>query len=105
MRRATLSAYENKIALGYFLIRIYTKKGSAALIQELNKNGFGSTHIRGEGAISEVSIIETVVSRKSERRVVNLVNTFDPNAFYVITDIRAKRKGFFSAAGAPRLGK
>ena len=96
---------ENKIALGYFLIRIYTKKGSAGLIQELKANGFGSTHIRGEGAISEVSIIETVVSRKSERRVVNLVNEFDPNAFYVITDIRAKRKGFFSAAGAPRLGK
>ena len=96
---------ENKIALGYFLIRIYTKKGSAALIHELNTNGFGSTHIRGEGAISEVSIIETVVSRKSERRVVNLVTTFDPNAFYVITDIRSKRKGFFSAAGAPRLGK
>ncbi len=97
---------ENKIAIGFFLFRIYTKKNGTELTRLLNNNGLGSTYIKGKGAISEVSVIETVVSRKSEKKVIDLVNTFDTDAFYLIEDIRSKRKGIFaSAAGSPRLGK
>ena len=96
---------ENKIAFGFQLFRIYTKKNGTELIQILNKNGYGSTYIKGEGAISEVSIIETVVSRKCEKKIINIINNFDANAFYLIEDIRSKEKGIFSVAGAPRLGK
>jgi len=96
---------ENKIAFGFLLFRIYTKKNGSELAQLLNKNGFGSTFIRGEGVISEVAIIETVVSRKNEKKVVNILNCFDADAFYLIEDIRSKQRGIFSAAGAPRLGK
>lgn len=100
---------ENKIAFGFQLFRIYTKKNDGTeLTKLLNKNGFGSTYIKGEGAVSEVGIIETVVSRKAEKRVTQIINEFDPNAFYLIEDIRSKQKGIFafsSAASAPRLGK
>jgi uncharacterized protein YebE (UPF0316 family) len=99
---------ENKIAFGYQLFRVYTKKEGHELAKLLNKNGFGSTYIKGEGVVSEVSIIETVVSRKREKRVSELIDTFDPNTFYLIEDIRSKRKGIFSfasTAAAPRLGK
>jgi len=98
---------ENKIAFGYQLFRVYTKKNGHELALMLNKNGFGSTYIRGEGAISEVGIIETVVSRKGEKRVAAIINEFDPDAFYLVEDIRSKQKGIFnpSAAGAQRLGK
>jgi len=98
---------ENKIAFGYLLFRIYTKRSGAELTQLLNKSGFGSTFIRGEGAVSEVDIIETVISRKDERKVVAILNKFDPDAFFLIEDIRSKQKGIFmlSSAAAPRLGK
>lgn len=98
---------ENKIAFGFQLFRVYTKKDGRELAQLLNKNGFGSTFIKGEGAVSEVSIIETVVSRKNEKQVVEIINGFDPGTFYLVEDIRSKQKGIFgiSAAGAPRLGK
>ncbi len=98
---------ENKIAFGYQLFRVYTKKNGHELALMLNKNGFGSTYIRGEGAISEVGIIETVVSRKGEKRVVAIINEFDPDAFYLVEDIRSKQKGIFNpgAGGAPRIGK
>jgi uncharacterized protein YebE (UPF0316 family) len=98
---------ENKIAFGYELFRIYTKNNGLELTRLLNKNGFGSTHIRGEGAVAEVDIIETVVSRKAGKRVTEIIKSFDPEAFYVIEDIRTKQKGIFafSSAGAPRLGK
>ncbi|MDR1675150.1 MAG: DUF5698 domain-containing protein [Tannerella sp.] len=98
---------ESKIAFGFQLFRIYTKNNGLALAQLLNRNGFGSTHIHGEGVVAEVEIIETVVSRKSGKRVVDIIRTFDPDAFYVIEDIRTKQKGIFavSSAGAPRQGK
>ena len=96
---------ENKIAFGFQLFRIYTKKSGSELTQLLNKKGIGSTYIKGEGAISEVSVIETVVSRKREKMVVDIINDFDVEAFYLIEDVRSKQKGIFSTAGAPRLGK
>ena len=99
---------ENKIAFGFVLIRVYTKKDGYQLAKLLNKCDFGSTFIKGEGAISEVGIIETVISRKSQNNVAAIIDEFDPNAFYVIEDIRSKQKGIFSLpspAGLPRLGK
>ncbi|MCD8186158.1 MAG: DUF5698 domain-containing protein [Rikenellaceae bacterium] len=99
---------ENKIAFGFQIFRIYaTKKRGAELIKLLNQNGFGSTLIRGEGAISEVDIIETVVSRKAVHKLSGILREFDPEVFYYVEDIRSKQKGVFTltTGGTPRIGK
>jgi len=99
---------ENKIAFGFVLFKVYTKKDGRQLVQSFNKENFGSTFIKGEGVISDVDIIETVVSRKMQQKVRKIIDDFDPNAFYLIEDIRSKQKGIFaipSSAGMPRLGK
>jgi len=99
---------ENKIGFGYQLFRIYTQKDGVELCKMLNQRGIGSTLIRGEGAISEVNIVEAVVKRRAVNTVVSILADFDPDTFYLIEDIRSKQKGIFaysSAAGAPRLGK
>jgi uncharacterized protein YebE (UPF0316 family) len=99
---------ENKIAFGYVLFRVYTKNDGHRLAGILNRNNIGSTFIKGEGAISEVDIIETVINRRLQRKVIAIIDEFDSNAFYLIEDIRSKQKGIFgvtSPAGLPRLGK
>jgi len=99
---------ENKIGFGYQLFRIYTNKDGGELIKKLHEKGFGSTWIKGTGAIAEVSIIESVVKRRTEKNIVEIIQNFDPDTFYMIEDIRSKQKGIFacsSAACAPRLGK
>jgi uncharacterized protein YebE (UPF0316 family) len=98
---------ETKIAFGFQLIRIYAQRNGLELVKLLNQSGIGSTHFRGEGAVSEVDIIETVVSRKVTKKVTEIIRSFDPKMFYVIEDIRSKEKGVFttSIASAPRLGK
>lgn len=99
---------ENKIAFGFQMFRIYTKKNGSELTAALNKKGFGSTYIRGEGAVSEVDIVEAVVNRKDAKQIKNIIDHFDSNAFYVIEDIRSKRKGIFATASsvsAQRIGK
>jgi uncharacterized protein YebE (UPF0316 family) len=99
---------ENKIAFGFVLLRIYTKKDGEELSQILHQNNFGSTCIKGKGAISEVDVIETVITRKSQKKVKALIDDFDESAFFVIEDIRSKQKGIFamnSSTGHQRQGK
>ena len=87
---------ENKIAFGFQLLRVYTKKEGIELIKILNKKNIGATVIKGEGAVSQVHIIEIVIGRKIRQEVVNIIGTFDPDAFYLIEDIRYKQKGIFT---------
>jgi len=87
---------ENKIAFGFQLLRVYTKKEGLELIQILNKKNIGATVLKGEGAMSQVNIIEIVINRKSLEEVVNIATSFDPDAFYLVEDIRYKQKGIFS---------
>lgn len=89
---------ENRIAFGYQLFRVYTNKNGNELIKLLNQGGFGSTFVRGEGSRSEVHIVETVISRKSQKAVNDIIVAFDPNAFYLVEDIRTKKKGIFASA-------
>lgn len=87
---------ENRIAFGYQLLRVYTKKDGAALTKSLNKRNIGATFIRGEGAVSEVHIVEIVIARKSLGEVIDIISAFDPEVFYLIEDIRYKKKGIFT---------
>ena len=87
---------ENKIAFGYQLLRVYTKKDGPELLKILNKKNIGATMIKGEGAVSQVHIVEIVISRKSVNETIDVITTFDQNAFYLIEDIRSKQKGIFS---------
>ena len=93
---------ENKIAFGYQLLRVYTKREGPELIKALNKKNIGGTVIKGEGAVSQVHIVEIVINRKSLNEAVEIITTFDANAFYVVEDIRSKQKGIFAV---PNLGK
>lgn len=99
---------ENKIAFGFQIYRIYASKNRGAeLLKLLSQSGFGSTLIRGEGAVAEVDIIETVVSRKAVATIQGILRDFDPEVFYYVEDIRSKQRGIFtlSTGGFPRLGK
>ncbi|WP_108822328.1 DUF2179 domain-containing protein [Dysgonomonas sp. Marseille-P4361] len=88
---------ENKIAFGYQLIRAYTQEEVSELIKLLNKKDIGATFIRGEGAISQVHIVEIVIDRKSLNQAIDVIAEFDNNIFYLVEDIRYKRKGIFSS--------
>lgn len=88
---------ENKIAFGYQLLRAYTKKEASELIKVLNKKNIGATFIKGEGAVSHVHIVEIVIDRKSLNEVVSVISEFDSDVFYLVEDIRYKRKGIFAS--------
>lgn len=88
---------ENKIAFGYQLIRVYTKKDARELIKVLNESNIGATFVVGEGAMSKVNIVETVIDRKALNHTLGAITKFDSDVFYLVEDIRYKKKGIFTS--------
>lgn len=86
---------EQRIAFGVILFRVFTQKDGMDLTRTLNSKGFGSTCISAQGSVSKVDVVESVFDRKFEKDVDGIVRDFDPNAFYIVEDIRSKQRGIF----------
>jgi uncharacterized protein YebE (UPF0316 family) len=86
---------EEKLAMGTVLIRVITKKDASVLSKELKSMGFGITSIDAEGNEGPVNIVYSVVKRSDLIAVIELVEKYNPKAFYSIEDVRAVREGIF----------
>lgn len=87
---------EQKIGYGFAKYRVFTVQNGHDLVALLNKGGFGSTLVHGEGSVSEIDIVETVINRKDAKTVERIIARFDPKAFCLVEDIRAKQLGIFA---------
>lgn len=79
---------EEKLAMGIQMFRIITQKDASLLIDYLSESGFGATTIEASGINGKVHVIYSVVKRSENKRMINIINKFNPNAFYSIEDIR-----------------
>ena len=86
---------EEKIALGDLLIRIITQKEANYLIKSLHQEGYGTTSIDASGTKGRVHIIFSIIKRAELKKVVDMINDFNPNAFYSIEDLRLISHGIF----------
>lgn len=87
---------EEKIALGYELIRIITRKDADDLITSLKNKGYGITTIRAQGSQGDVGIIYSVIKRSDLKDFISFMQKYNPNAFYTIEDIKFVNKNIFS---------
>lgn len=86
---------EEKLSIGNVLIRIIPKKDTKELINYLRENDFGVTSVNAEGSKGKVDIVFTIIKRKDIAHVVSIINTYNPNAFYTIEDVKAINEGIF----------
>jgi uncharacterized protein YebE (UPF0316 family) len=95
---------EEKVAIGFVVLRVITSKRADKLINSLNENGIGATYIDAFGGNNEpVNIIFSIVKRNNLDYVLSIVQTFNPNAFYTIEDVRNVNKGIFPATDSRKL--
>jgi uncharacterized protein YebE (UPF0316 family) len=87
---------EEKLAMGIQMIRVFAHERGSELVQSLNGNGYGATVIEAHGARESVQLIYTIVQRNELASVLNLINTFNPKAFYTIEDIKSVNEGIFA---------
>lgn len=86
---------EEKLALGIQLIRVFTYHNGPELVKILNAQGYGATTVEAHGAIEKVNLIYTIVHRNEMEKVLELIENFNPKAFYTIEDVRASNEGIF----------
>ncbi|MBC8320442.1 MAG: DUF2179 domain-containing protein [Bacteroidetes bacterium] len=79
---------EQKLALGIQMFRIITQKDASSLILSLSESGYGVTSIEALGKNGIVDVIYSVVKRSENSKIIEIINRFNPNAFYSIEDIR-----------------
>jgi uncharacterized protein YebE (UPF0316 family) len=88
-------ALEEKLSLGTVLVRVVTGRDSTDLTDALAGAGYGITTHAADGAQGPVTIVFTVVKRQDLPRVVEIINEFNPHAFYSVEDVRHASEGVF----------
>lgn len=86
---------EERLAVGVQLIRVITHQQGEELVKLLNSNDFGATIVDAHGAREEVNLIYTIVPRNDLKKVIEIINSFNPGVFYSIEDVRATNEGIF----------
>ncbi|HAJ98569.1 MAG TPA: hypothetical protein DCM62_00945 [Bacteroidales bacterium] len=86
---------EERISIGTVLIRIIPKDDANDMIGRLRQEGFGVTATPAEGAMGPVKIIFTIIKRKSIPTAINIINQYNPQAFYTIEEIKSVKDGYF----------
>jgi uncharacterized protein YebE (UPF0316 family) len=87
---------EEKLAMGIQMITIFAHERGAELVQILNRSGYGATVVEAYGARAKVHLIYTIVKRNELRTVLEVINRFNPKAFYTIEDVKAVNEGIFA---------
>lgn len=81
-------AIEEMLAIGTQVIRIITNQNSTQIVDALNAENYGVTCVNAEGARGPVKMIFTIVKRKEVPHVIEVLQKYQPNAFYSIEDCK-----------------
>ncbi len=90
---------ESKLAVGKRMLRIITQRDATALIQSLKSLGVGVTAVDAQGSTGKVQMIYSIIERKDYPKVVDLIQQFNPKAFYSVEDVRLANEGVFPLHG------
>jgi uncharacterized protein YebE (UPF0316 family) len=86
---------EEKLAVGIQMVRVFANEKGQEMVQALNQSGFGATIIEAQGARQNVHLIYTIIHRNELPNVVDVIQKFNPRAFYTIEDVRGVNEGIF----------
>jgi len=84
-----------RLSLGVVLIRVVTKKDAAELVEYLKSADYGVTSVDGHGTAGQVKVVFTIVPRREVKSVADIINKFNPKAFYSIEEVGFVEKGIF----------
>lgn len=78
---------DEKLAIGHELIRVITRVDASKLVDALRGSGYGVTTVKASGMQGEVGIVFIIVNRKNQKHAIEIIEQYNPNAFYTIENI------------------
>jgi uncharacterized protein YebE (UPF0316 family) len=95
---------EEHLSLGTVVVRIIPSKDTSKLVEFLVQENFGLTMIDAMGSRGSVKVILTVIPRKNLKSLIEIINRFNPNAFYSIEEVKSVSYGG-QVPGSQVMGK
>jgi len=89
---------ENRLALGYVVVRIVSLQKGKRIALALRERGYGVTEMLGEGRAGRVGIIDVVAKRKDVPLITSLGCEVDGEAFITIQEPREVYRGYIPGA-------
>ncbi|MDH7486537.1 MAG: DUF2179 domain-containing protein [Anaerolineae bacterium] len=89
---------EQRLALGFSVVRIISKTRWLEITQALRQESFGATQVIGEGKDGPVGIIYSIVRRRQVPAVVALCERLDPQAFITVEEAGQVYRGYLGRA-------
>ena len=94
---------EERIAMGNLIIRIITRRDATELVRFLRESGYGVTSVDAEGESGRVKLIFTICKRRNLEKIIGIIKSFNPRAFYTIEDVRFVQDTFLPPIQRRRL--
>ena len=95
---------EQKLGIGFLLVRVITVHDATDLIARLRAGGFGVTEVAAQGATGRAHLIYTAIRRKHLHDVLTVINEVDPTGFVSVETISAANQGTFPATDSGQFG-
>ncbi len=86
---------EEKLSIGKVLIRVIPKNETTILVENLRQRGYGVTTANVEGMTGKVKMALSMINRKDLKDYIEIVNRYNPAAFYTIEEITSVTEGYF----------
>jgi uncharacterized protein YebE (UPF0316 family) len=87
---------ERKLRIGKVALRVITSENSDALLSYFREKGFGITVVDAQGSRGPVRILYSIIERVNLESVIEEVKRFNPNAFYLVDDVKTVSDRNFS---------
>ncbi len=89
---------EERLALGYWMFRIYSPERGKEIAAALREAGHASTEFFAQGREGEMTVVNCAVQRKHANEVRKTILKIDPNAFITMDEVRPLQRGYFRGA-------
>jgi uncharacterized protein YebE (UPF0316 family) len=83
------SKIEEKLSLGVVIVRMIVQQNAAQLIKNIADAGFGVTQTQADGAFGPGILLLSVVQRKREDELKEIIERFNPTIFHWTEDVRS----------------
>lgn len=98
-------AIEEKLSLGYVIIRVITHLDASELIASFRAKNYPVTILNADGINGKVSVLFLVIQRNLTESIIDFIKEYNPNAFYSIEDVRFVSGGVMPQLADPSIRK
>lgn len=86
---------DEKLSIGNVIVRVIVPQNTPGMIEYLKSQNFGLTLMDAEGSKGPVKIIFSIIKRRDLKNFIQILNEYNPHAFYTIEEVKSVNEGVF----------